>query len=103
MCQRHYRAQRRAEGVPWAQGGDYKRRARRWGVAYEPINRLVVFRRDGWLCGICGDPVAREDASLDHVIPMSLGGPHLYSNVQCSHLLCNVRKAASMPEEVVPL
>lgn len=101
LCYRHYRAARRAEGVEWAIGGDNKRRAARHGVEYEPINRLRVFERDGWVCGICGDPVAREDASLDHIVPMSLGGPHLYPNVQCSHLLCNVRKAASLPEGAV--
>ena len=95
---RHYRAARRAEGAEWAQGGGHKRRARQHGVAYEPINRLRVFERDGWICGLCGGPVAREDASLDHVIPISLGGPHLYSNVQCSHLICNIRKGDRLPD-----
>lgn len=97
-CQRHYRAQRYAEGVPWAQGGgknNDRARARQHGVAYEPINRLEVYERDGWICGICGGPVEKDDASLDHVVPMSRGGAHLYSNVQCAHLLCNIRKGAS--------
>lgn len=95
-CQRHYRAQRRSEGVPWANEGNgaFKARARRHGVPYEPINRRVVFDRDGWICGICGGPVDEADASLDHIIPMSVGGGHLYANVQCSHLRCNVRKGA---------
>lgn len=97
-CQRHYRAQRYAEGVPWAQGcgkNNDRARARQHGVAYEPINRLEVYERDGWICGICGDLVEKDEASLDHVVPMSRGGAHLYSNVQCAHLLCNIRKGAS--------
>ncbi|WP_423797180.1 HNH endonuclease [Mycobacteroides abscessus] len=33
-------------------------------------------------------------ASLDHVVPMSLGGDHLSTNVQCAHLKCNMDKGA---------
>ena len=95
-CQKHYRAQRRAEGVPWANEGSgrFKARARRFGVSYEPINRFDVFERDAWICGICGDPVSRSDASIDHVIPLSKGGPHSFENVQCAHVLCNSKKGA---------
>lgn len=95
-CQKHYRAQRRAEGVPWANEGSgrFKARARRFGVAYEPINRFDVFERDGWLCGICGGSVSRDDASIDHILPISKGGPHSLGNVQCAHLLCNSKKGA---------
>lgn len=34
-------------------------------------------------------------ASIDHVVPMARGGPHLYTNVQCSHWVCNVLKSDS--------
>jgi hypothetical protein len=74
-------------------------RSQRHGVEYEPINRFRVYERDKWICGICGDLVDSEldypdpmAASLDHVVPLSLGGAHLYTNVQCSHWQCNVRK-----------
>lgn len=99
LCMRHYRARRRAEGVPWANEGNksYKARAKRHGVEYEPVNRIRVFERDGWTCGICGQPVTRDDASLDHVRPMSKGGPHTYANTQCSHLMCNIIKRDSIP------
>ncbi len=32
--------------------------------------------------------------SVDHVTPISLGGPDLRSNVQASHLGCNLKKGA---------
>lgn len=32
-------------------------------------------------------------ASLDHIVPMSLGGGHTYLNTQCSHLMCNLKKS----------
>lgn len=78
----------------------YRHRARHHGVEYEPVNRAKVYERDNWLCGICGLKVDKRlkyphlmSASLDHVIPVSLGGGHLYVNVQCSHLVCNRRKS----------
>lgn len=73
-----------------------RHRAKRYGTTYEPISRIKVYRRDGWVCGICGDAIDPEAkwpdqwcASLDHVIPMSKGGPHTYANVQASHWWCN--------------
>lgn len=63
------------------------------------IDKLEVFERDGWVCGICGDPVDsrrtypdRMSASMDHVIPLALGGQHVWDNVQCTHLHCNIEK-----------
>lgn len=81
--------------------GDHRKRARSFGVEYEPVNKRRVFDRDRWMCGICGLKVDRRlthpdpmVASLDHVVPMSKGGGHTYANTQCSHLICNVRKGA---------
>ena len=78
----------------------HKRRAAKYGVDYEWIDSRKVYDRDGWICGLCHEPVDPEltypdpmSASLDHIIPMSRGGPHLDSNVQCSHWICNVRKS----------
>jgi hypothetical protein len=82
-------------------GGDkYRARAKRAGVAYEPVNVYKVFDRDGWRCQICGKetPRARRGSrysnapELDHRIPFEQKGPHLYSNVQCSCKACNSAK-----------
>jgi 5-methylcytosine-specific restriction endonuclease McrA len=80
-------------------GNTMKSRAQAYGVDYEPVNRLKVFERDGWRCGICGIPVDKTlrdrnpmMASLDHIMPMALGGGHTYINTQCSHLRCNIKK-----------
>jgi hypothetical protein len=84
---------------PAANGGD-KQRAAYWGVEYEDICRRTVYERDGWRCGICRQPISQDAkypapgfATLDHIEPMSLGGPHLYVNVQAAHLRCNVKKS----------
>jgi len=47
-----------ATGIPL--DVNHRARARRFGVPHENINNLLVFERDGWICGLCGDPVDRE-------------------------------------------
>lgn len=70
------------------------RRARLALVPVERVDRDVVYDRDAGICGICREPVEREVATLDHIVPLALGGAHLYSNVQIAHRVCNSRKGA---------
>lgn len=55
--------------------------------------RLSVF---GHRCAYCGG--AYEE--LDHVKPLSRGGPHCLANLRPSCLTCNRRKWAKMPSEM---
>lgn len=84
---------------------DARRRARKYGVEYEPIDRRQVFIRDNWTCGICGGAVdpslrwpARECATVDHIVPLARGGSHTYANTQCAHACCNIKKGANLTE-----
>lgn len=68
-------------------------------VPTESIVANDIFERDGWVCGICDEPVDStlrwpdpNSASLDHVEPLSLGGHHVAANVRCAHLTCNIRR-----------
>jgi 5-methylcytosine-specific restriction endonuclease McrA len=70
------------------------RRARLRGSYVETVDPGVVFHRDNGTCGICGGPVDPERVSIDHVVPLSRGGLHSYSNVQLAHLACNTRKGS---------
>lgn len=92
------------QAVYITRGYGIESRARFYGVEYQRIENRDVFERDNWVCGICSQPidpsVKRPDmmsASLDHIIPISKGGPHTPDNVQAAHLRCNVRKSATMP------
>lgn len=78
------------------------KRAKKYGVEFETINHIEVFEDNGWICQICNNPVNRTipypdlmSATLDHITPMSKGGPHTKGNVQLTHLGCNLRKGNS--------
>jgi 5-methylcytosine-specific restriction endonuclease McrA len=94
------KAARKIAKAKYGPRASYRARARKYGVEYTPLNRLLVFQRDGYRCGICGKKVNKRlkyphpmSVSLDHVVPMALGGGHTYANVQCAHLICNGRKS----------
>lgn len=99
-CAPHYMQHRRQTGKAREPINGYARsRAEYWNVEYEPIIPADVYAADGWICQLCGEPVDPEkfhphpdSPSIDHVVPMSKGGPHVRSNVQTAHLGCNVRK-----------
>lgn len=93
-------------------GKTHRSRARRVGVAYEPIDRIAVFQRDGWRCQICGRSTPRsllgqctnpKQPTLDHRQPVSKGGPHTYANVQCACRECNTRKGNRFNTGQLPL
>jgi 5-methylcytosine-specific restriction endonuclease McrA len=64
--------------------------------ARAPLTRRAVFARDEWTCQYCG--AAAEN--LDHVIPRSRGGAHVWENVVASCRRCNAKKENRLPQEV---
>ncbi len=61
---------------------------------------LVQVRNVPLVCGLCGAPIASlEEATQDHVIPVSQGGPDTMSNVQLAHRVCNEVKGNALPEQ----
>lgn len=59
------------------------------------LNRRAVFARDGHRCQYCG--AAAEN--IDHVIPKSRGGLHVWDNVVAACRPCNTRKRDRMLED----
>jgi hypothetical protein len=60
----------------------------------------ILAQRDGADCTICGEGIdmtlrhpEMRRASVDHVIPYSLGGTHDPENLALAHLVCNIRKS----------
>lgn len=85
--------------------GKATRKARiRHASSVESVDPLMVFRRDGWRCKLCGCRTPKRlrgttderAPELDHVVPLALGGDHSYANTQCLCRKCNQSKGASV-------
>lgn len=87
------RSQSRPESLRKRADRQRVRRAKTRGAgATEYVDRTLVLSAHGGICGICGDPVDPADWHLDHIVPLTKGGPHTYENVQPTHPVCNMRK-----------
>ena len=74
----------------------------------ESFTQAEIGERDGWICGICQDgrrlvdptrkPPDPLSASIDHIVPTSIGGTHTRANVRITHLWCNVSRNANTRE-----
>ncbi len=63
------------------------------------FRRSVVFARDAWQCQYCGKHVTHRDATIDHIMPDSRGGPTSWRNCTTACKPCNRRKDNMTPEE----
>lgn len=77
------------------------RRAKLLGVEREPYTRDEIAERDGYVCWLCGEPVDMglrhphpRSASVDHFIPLSLGGDDTRANVYLAHLGENLARGS---------
>ncbi len=61
------------------------------------ISRRAVFHRDGSICQYCGSTA--KELTLDHIVPRSRGGVHVWENVVTACIPCNHKKAGSTPLE----
>lgn len=71
----------------------------RGSVDAENFTLDEIYRRDGGECHLCEEPVSRDQATMDHVIPASLGGPHTRANVRLAHRSCNSSRKTMPVEE----
>lgn len=61
-----------------------------------PLTRAALMRRDNYSCAYCGDTAD----TIDHVIPRSRGGAHMWENCVASCTRCNHRKADRLISEL---
>ncbi len=83
---------------------DRRRRARKLNNGVEVYTELQVLETYGTDCHLCGRPIDLNNSRrvgpvgwetglhIDHVIPISKGGPDVLDNVRPSHGQCNVSK-----------
>jgi 5-methylcytosine-specific restriction endonuclease McrA len=80
-----------------------RRYARERGAGeIERIDRTAIYDRDGGRCHICERKVAKADFTLDHLIPVARGGPHISINLRVAHRSCNSRmRVARLPAQLL--
>jgi 5-methylcytosine-specific restriction endonuclease McrA len=65
------------------------------------LSKKKVFERDNNKCGYCGCSLNSKNRTIDHIIPVSKGGPRYdYSNVVACCSDCNGRKSDSSLKEL---
>lgn len=71
-------------------------RGAKYGISFADKD---IFKRDKWICKLCGCKVQKKDiyadnaAEIDHIVAVSKGGPHIPSNVQTLCRKCNIDKS----------
>jgi 5-methylcytosine-specific restriction endonuclease McrA len=60
------------------------------------LTRRAVFVRDEWTCQYCASPAE----NVDHVVPRSRGGEHIWENVVAACRRCNSKKENRLPHQV---
>lgn len=101
LCDACQRKRRKLAQRPFRK---HRKRARWFGVPYEVIKADAVFNAAKWRCALCGVRTLKSKRGtahprapeLDHIIPMSLGGPHTLDNVQLACRACNHSKGATI-------
>lgn len=92
--------------------GKRKRKAVLKQVKHVAYSDMYIFKRDKWICQICGKKVNPKYVgnhplapSIDHIIPISLGGADAPYNVQLAHRDCNRIKSNRLyndrPEQIM--
>lgn len=74
----------------------------------ETVDRLAVFDAHDWICHLCNFPINPDlrmphefAATLDHVVPISRGGQHVWTNLRPAHSICNQNKSDALIEELM--
>ncbi len=90
---------------------NHKGRARKYGCVFDSsVTLKALIKRNGLRCAICGEMCEPDDhgwtdytgprrPTIDHIIPMSKGGGHVWDNVQVAHAICNSIKRDSIEVE----
>lgn len=83
-----------------------KRMKSAWTEESKTITLAKLYKRDGGVCWICGgqckygeDVNANDYPSIDHIIPIALGGMDRWENIKLAHRICNSLRGAEDFEE----
>lgn len=63
------------------------------------FSRAAIYHRDHYQCQYCHKQFRSDDLTLDHVIPVSRGGPRTWENIVTACSKCNRKKNDRTPDE----
>lgn len=66
---------------------------------YSPTTRKLIYSKYDGRCQLCGRKILLEEATLDHIKPLSMGGVDDVENIWITCLSCNRFKANILPED----
>ena len=69
---------------------------------YREAIQYFLLDKDGQNCGMCGKWMEFEDITIDHVIPVALGGLHRIENFRLAHKLCNIKAGGRLNRKYAP-
>lgn len=78
----------------------YIQKTSEYGGRYDRVNRFRVYEKARYRCYLCRIKVVvtplqvDNAATLDHVVALSKGGDHTYSNTRCCCRRCNLKKGS---------
>ena len=82
------------EDTTWNIGKKHKQNRKKYSIE---VRRMIYDKADG-CCQLCGRKIMFSDASLDHIIPLGVGGIDCESNLQLACKVCNGAKDSYLPD-----
>lgn len=67
-------------------------------VIYTPRERKMIYHKAEGRCQLCGCKITYDEMSLDHIVPLAMGGEDSLENLQATCEPCNSHKKALLPE-----
>lgn len=104
-----YKASWRSKNLHRYREYDRKRRVSKLNNGFEKYSEVQVLLIYGPICHICNKAIDlnasrrigigdgwEHGLHIDHLIPISMGGPDTLENTRPSHAICNLKKSSSM-------
>ena len=83
-----------------------RRRRLRHQTSWDGVSDEEILDRDNWMCWICKRRIGKtlkyphpRSASIDHLIPLALGGDDTAFNKKAAHLRCNITRQTGAADE----
>lgn len=83
-----------------------RRRRLRHQASWDGVSDEEILERDRWMCWICKRRISKtfkyphpRSASIDHLIPLALGGDDTAFNKKAAHLSCNMSRGTGRQDE----